>query len=71
MGFCQALAPNLIPQTPWHNPNPIQPSSKPKLVPRGLGLTLKSWGPLTLTIIFKQHLIGVYFQESAQVGGAS
>ena len=40
---CQALAP-----IPWPNPKPVQPSSEPKLVPRGLGLTLNSQG-LTLS----------------------
>ena len=37
---CQALAPNLRPLRP--NSNLVQPRSKPKLVPRGLGMTLKS-----------------------------
>ena len=41
----------LVPIPPRPNPNPVQPSSKPKLVPRGLGLTLKSWGPRE-----KEHL---------------
>ena len=36
---------------PWpqtQNFNPVQPSSKPKLLPRGLGLTLKSQGQANL-----------------------
>ena len=35
----------LFPKPPRPSPNQVQPSSKPKLVPKGLGLTLKSWGP--------------------------
>ena len=32
----------LFPIPPRRNPNPVQPSSKHKLVPKELGLTLKS-----------------------------
>ena len=32
----------LFPKPPRPNPNPVQLSSKPKVVPRGLELTLKS-----------------------------
>ena len=40
---CQALVPN--PVVPKPNPKPVQPSSKSQKNPRGLGLTLKSYGP--------------------------
>ena len=35
----------LVPKPHRPIPNPVQPSSKTQLVRRGLGLTLKSWGP--------------------------
>ena len=48
--YCQALVPNpkpSSPQSPQTHPNLVQPSSKPKLTQRGLGLTLKSCRPPT------------------------
>ena len=44
--YCQALVP-LVPKPPRPNTNPVQPSSKPKLTQRGLGLTLKFCRPPT------------------------
>ena len=37
-----------FPKPPRLSPNPVTPSSKAQLVPRGLGLTLKSYGPVFL-----------------------
>ena len=47
-----------FPKPPRPNPNQVQPSSKPKLVSSGLGLTLKSCRPPPPPTTFK-HLGGV------------
>ena len=44
----------LVPQPPKPNANPVQPNSKPELVPRGLGLTLKSCRPLPSPIFVER-----------------
>ena len=45
----QIILSSTIPKPPRPNPNPVQPSAKRKLVPKGLGLTLKSLGHHQLT----------------------
>ena len=57
LSYCQALSPNPYPQNPQTQP---QPSSKTKLVPMGLGLTLKSWGTakdMEQSTMFSENII--------------
>ena len=42
------------PKPPRPNPNSVNPNSKPELVPRGLGLTLKSGRPLPSPIFVER-----------------